>query len=193
MKLRFTDGHSSSSSRSSSIQPSFGNSRKVYSGGAASAFPAGSSSPTRRIAPFVLGGVALAFFPGVWLYGAYVYPYTHPYSFINRTNTTANPSGTNQTLPVTCLCAQYSACGCDESDDLSYLDTLVGNGSFAGLNSSLINVANVNNTRTLILNGTLPNGTDSASSSAIRSHQKVVEAGGFWVAAAMVGAMLWAL
>ena len=76
---------------------------------------------------------------------------------------------------------------------MSYLDTLIGNGSFAGLNSSLINVADLNNTKTIILNGTLPNGTDPASSSAIRSQQKVVEAGGFWVAAAMIAAMVWAL
>lgn len=127
------------------------------------------------------------------MYGAYVYPYTQSYHFINRTDTANNANGTNQTLPVTCLCAQYSACGCDEDDDLSYLDTFIGNGSVASLNSTLVNIANVNNTKTIVLNGTLPNGTNTESSSAVRSRQRAVEAGGFWVVGAIVGAMVWAL
>lgn len=50
-------------------------------------------------------------------------------------------------------------CGCDENDDQKYLNDLVGNGSYAALNKTLVTVSDVNGTRSLILNGTLPNGT----------------------------------
>jgi hypothetical protein len=53
----------------------------------------------------------------------------------------------------------YSVCGCEENDDPKYLNDLVGNGSYAALNKTLVTVSDVNNTRTLIINGTLPNGT----------------------------------
>lgn len=68
----------------------------------------------------------------------------------------------NQTKPVDCLCQQYSECGCDDQDNNSFLDDVIGNGSYASLNSSLIRVADVNGTSTIILNGTLPNGTTAA-------------------------------
>lgn len=35
----------------------------------------------------------------------------------------------------------------------------MGNGSYAALNKSLVTVSEVNGTRNLVLNGTLPNGT----------------------------------
>ena len=35
----------------------------------------------------------------------------------------------------------------------------MGNGSYAALNKSLVTVSQVNGTRNLVLNGTLPNGT----------------------------------
>ena len=70
-----------------------------------------------------------------------------------------NPNGTNSSLPVTCLCEEYSSCGCDENDDKKYLDDLVGNGSYDALNKTLVNVADINGTTTLVINGTLPNGT----------------------------------
>lgn len=184
--------------RSSGISPSFGRGGNKYAGGATIPFRAGSASPARRIAPFLLLGGALAFFPGLWLYGAYIYPYTNPYSFINRT-----ANALNETLPVTCLCAAYSACGCDEDNDSSYLDTIIGNGSFAALNRTLVNIANVNNTKTIVLNGTLPNGTDDTSStstsgsstptSAATSRQRMMEAGGFWVVGCIVVATVWVL
>ena len=59
------------------------------------------------------------------------------------------------------MCQEYSVCGCDENDDRDYPNDLVGNGSYAALNKTLIIVSEVNNTHTraLVLNGTLPNGT----------------------------------
>lgn len=60
---------------------------------------------------------------------------------------------------MTCLCAAYQECGCDDSGNTTFLDSLIGDGTYANLNLSLINVADVNGTSTILLNGTLPNGT----------------------------------
>lgn len=151
------------------------------------------------MAPYLLGGAALGFFPGLWLYGAYAYPYSHPYNYHNQTaaNST-NPNGTDESLPVQCLCQQYSACGCDDNDNSTFLDSLVGNGSAADMNSSLVQIAPVNGTKTLILNGTLPNDTtgdgvqtDSSSGNAISGasgfKQAVLENSGYWFMVATVG------
>ena len=136
--------------------------------------------------------VGAVIFPGIWLYGAYAYNYNHPYNFYNRTNTTASPNGSNQTLPVTCLCDTYSACGCDDNDNSTYLDSILGNGTAASQNSSLVHVGDVNGTKTIVLNGTLPNGTDTTSSSAA-SQRLLLETSGFWVVGAIVATTVWAL
>ena len=132
-----------------------------------------------------------------------MYPYNHDYSFHNRTNS-SQPKGQNETLPVTCLCQMYSACGCDNNTNTSYLDSLVGNGSAADENNTLIHIGNVNNTKTLIINGTLPNGTngtdtngtDDSSTSSTTSgavRQELLEYSGFWLVSAIVGATVWLL
>jgi hypothetical protein len=160
-------------------------------------------------------------YPGLWLYGAYAYPYHNPYTFRNRsarsnatsTSTssaaTATPTisrrdielwirqsgddstGVNETKPVTCLCANYAVCGCDDNGNATFLDSLIGDGSYANLNASLVQVADINGTSTIVLNGTLPNGTTSsggtedAFSGAIQS---MLQFSGYWVMVAMVGA-----
>jgi hypothetical protein len=66
----------------------------------------------------------------------------------------------NETKPVTCLCDATLVCGCDEPEDINaYLAQLIGTGDYASLNKSLVNVANINGTSTIIINGSLPNGT----------------------------------
>ena len=94
----------------------------------------------------------------------------------------------------------YSACGCDNNTNTTYLDTLVGNGSAADENSTLLHIGLVNGTKTLILNGTLPNGTndtdDTSSSSPSTSGavtQRILEYSGFWLVGAIVGATVWLL
>ncbi|KAI4216486.1 MAG: hypothetical protein LQ351_000975 [Letrouitia transgressa] len=100
-------------------------------------------------------------------------------SFRNATNTTQ--AGQNETLPVTCLCQQYNACGCDDNDDRSYLDSIIGNGSIAAMNSSLVHVGPVNGTKTIVLNGTLPNGTDTSSNTSTAARRLWLEASGIWM------------
>lgn len=68
-------------------------------------------------------------------------------------------TGQNETKPITCLCAQYLVCGCDDNGDVSFLNALIGDGDYNKLNKTLINVADINGTSTIIINGTLPNGT----------------------------------
>ena len=173
-------------SSSSATSPSYGGG-KYYGGGSPSAYRAGGRSPA-GIVPFALAGAALGIFPGLWLYGAYEYNYNHPYNYHNRTN------NQNGSLPVTCLCDKYSACGCDDNNNSTFLDSVVGNGS--DQNSTLYRIGNINGTRTLILNGTLENGTDnstnsgsSSSSNAVRS--VVLENAGFWLLGVIVGGTIW--
>ena len=181
-------------SSSSSISPSYGGGR-YFAGGSSTAYRSGSRSPS-GIVPFALLGASLAIFPGLWLYGAYEYSYDHPYSFHNASNA-SQPANQNETLPVTCLCQQYSACGCDNNDNSTYLGDLVGNGSAAAENSSLIHVGLVNGTKTIIINGTLPNGTDNSTSSSGQTNgatrNSLLENSGYWVMGATVGAMIWIL
>lgn len=136
-----------------------------------------------------LVGAALLVYPGIWLYGAYAYPYGSPYTFRNRTarrNRTATtssavPSATNvprgivadmvelvarqdlegeeQTKPVTCICGADQSCGCDDNDDPTFLATLIGDGDYSKLNKSLVNIADINGTSTIVIDGSLPNGT----------------------------------
>ena len=203
----------SCSSAGSVARPSYGGG-KYYGGGATSAYRAGGRSP-RGLLPVAIGlGAAAIIFPGIWLYGAYNYPYNRPYSFRNstrRANDTDDrlrrrQDDQNVTLPVTCLCVMYSACGCDENDDPSYLDSIIGDGS--NLNASLVHIGPVNGTETIALNGTLPNATDSESdtsgssassptsppptSSAVTT-QRILEMSGIWVLGGVVGAAVWLL
>jgi hypothetical protein len=184
-----------------------------YGGGATVPYTAGKRTPKGLIAaPLLVGGAALAIMPGLWLYSVYPYHYNNPYRFYNRTanrtNTNDNDrrslvhlvtrqsdqTGANETLPVICLCQENSVCGCDENDDPAYISDLVGNGSYAALNKTLVTVSDVNNTRTLVLNGTLPDGTtapggtddDSAAAHSIAKYS------GYWAMGLVVlyGVML---
>lgn len=210
-------GRGSSSSNSggstkqgSGVQPSYGGGR-YYGGGATSPYSAGRASPL-GITPFFLGASALVIFPGLWLYGAYAYPYHNPYTFYNRTahrNSTQNSTstrrdfdelmlevrqddatGVNQTKQVQCLCAAYAECGCDDNNNTTFLDSLIGDGNYSQLNHSLVSVVDYSNGTSIIaINGTLPNGTTTSggtesASAAIRS---IVQASGYWVMVALVG------
>ncbi|KAF1851586.1 uncharacterized protein K460DRAFT_401601 [Cucurbitaria berberidis CBS 394.84] len=138
---------------------------RYYGGGAAVPYSAGSRTPKGLIAGALIAPIAiLAIMPGIWLYNVYPYNYNNPYRFrnqsavANRTLSTRE-TGANETLPVKCLCQEFSVCGCDENEDQQYLTDLVGNGSYAALNKTLITVSDIDGIKTLVLNGTLPNGT----------------------------------
>ena len=188
-----SSGSSSGSSSSGSgakgsgsgVTPSYGGGR-FYGGGATTPYRSGSRSPL-GVAPLLFLAPALAF-GGLWAYGAYAYPYSHPYSFRNQSSNNT----TNTTLPVQCLCAQYSDCGCDDNNDTSYLSSLVGNGSASDMNSTLARVANVNGTQTLLINGTLPNGTTADGTTTTTSGaQAYAELSGWWMMVGIVTYTVW--
>lgn len=134
---------------------------RYYGGGAAVPYSSGKKSPKGLVAGALIGpALVLAIMPGIWLYSVYPYYYNNPYRFYNQSrNLTRRAEEPNTSLPVLCLCQEFQVCGCDENEDQSYLNDLVGNGSYAALNKTLITVSNINGTDTLVLNGSLPNGT----------------------------------
>jgi hypothetical protein len=141
-------------------------------------YRAGGISPL-GIAPFFLLGAGLAFWPGIWLYGAHMYPYYHPYSYYNRT------AAANQTRAVICGCDPYQPCGCDDSNNTAFIQDVVGDG--INYNKSVLAVGVYNGNTTLLLNGTLPNGTtapggedDADDESAAGGMRNLIEAIGFW-------------
>jgi len=151
-----SSGGSSSGGTRSGVSPSYGGSRgSYYGGGATTAYRSGGRTPLGLLPIGLLGVASLTFFAGAWLWPVYAYPYSHPYNFYNRT------ALQNQTKNVLCLCQQYSDCGCDDNDDQTFLNTVVGDGT--NLNSTLVRAAVVNGTQSIILNGTLPNGTSETS------------------------------
>jgi hypothetical protein len=113
-------------------------------------------------------------FPGLWLWSVYPY-HLNPYRFYNES------ARENQTLPVTCLCQEFSVCGCDNSDNATYLHSAIGNGRET-MNKTLLHVADVNDTRTLVINGTLPNGTTApGGTEGAAARQRVSTYSGYWV------------
>lgn len=144
-------------------------------------YKSGNKTPS-GIAAVVLVGTALAFWPGVWLASAYLYHYDNPYRYYNVS------SQANETRNIICGCAAYAVCGCDENNSTAYYQELIGNGSYASLNKTIVNVAEYQGNMTILINGTLPNGTtaaaaDSAAGDSLRS---MAEAAGFWPVISLV-------
>lgn len=98
-------------------------------------------------------------------------------------------------LPVICLCDPDLSCGCDDNGNSTYFDQFLGPGNTTN-NATLVTIQNVNSTDTVVLNGTLPNGTDDSddgtddTSGARMLH---VQAGGYTVMSAAMVASLWLL
>lgn len=136
-------------SSGSGPQPRIYGGGSYYPGGASSPYRSGSTAPG-GVKPAFIGAAGLGIFPGVWLYGAYAYHYPGLYYYHNHT------SNQNETKPVECLCSKYSECGCDSNNETDYVSSVANNNTVA-------RVANVNDKSTLVINGTLPNGTTAAS------------------------------
>jgi len=149
-------GTSGGSAPKSGVRPTYGGG-SVYGGGSTSAYRSGGRTPLGLLPLAILPIAAIGFFAGAWLWPVYPYPYSHPYNFHNQT------ANQNQTKNVLCLCQEYTDCGCDDNTNSTFLDPIIGNGNPNQFNQSLVRVAKVNGTDTIILNGTLPNGTSDTS------------------------------
>lgn len=122
-----------------------------YGGGATTPFTSGLTSPSGLIPTFLTLGAISLLFSGAWLYsGVYGYSYENPVQYENAT------SSANVSLPVVCLCQEYAVCGCDENHEQAYVQAMVGNASEESAVSRLVVV---DGAQTLLLNGTLDNGT----------------------------------
>ncbi|KIX07501.1 uncharacterized protein Z518_02154 [Rhinocladiella mackenziei CBS 650.93] len=163
-----------------------------YTGGAVVPYTAGARSPTRGIAPYAFPVAALAFFPGIWLYGTvWAYPYGIPYHWVH--------DGQNRTSNVTCLCQQYQVCGCDPTDNSTFLNEVVSNGTGQPVNSSLVRTVDYGNgTTATYINGSLANGTtadggtDPSNESQISAGMRLAMSyGGYWVMVATVAMGTW--
>ena len=175
-------GSRGSSSAGTGTPRSYGGGSR-YAGGAATPYRAGGTpSGWRGPAPLLLGVGALALFPGLWLYGAYSYRYNddNPVTYYNET------SGQNETRRVQCLCAENADCGCDDTQDQSYLNEVANDKAVSSVRNN-----------TLYINGTLEEGTTApgtASSAATGSlTQKLMEASGYWPVVAGVAYTMWFL
>lgn len=101
-----------------------------------------------------LSGRAVAFWPGLWVLPVFMYgPYSYHHSYYNRT------SRKDEERDIICGCAQYSVCMCDDVDDEDFWDDLIGDGDYSKLNKSVVQVSEVKGKTTILINGTLPNGT----------------------------------
>jgi hypothetical protein len=176
---RGTSSSSSGSSVGGSTRTGSGPERpyvmgRYYGGGAAVPYPAGSRTPRGLKAGAPITPLAArAIMPGLWLYSVYPYYYHDPYRIFNRSATNIHSNhrdfvnirvrqetqGANETLPVICLCQNFQVCACNENSNQQYINELVGDGSYGGLNKSLVIVSSVDGIKTLVLNGSLPNGT----------------------------------
>lgn len=170
-------------------QPAFGGGR-YYGGGASVPYKAGSRSPSGISPGPLLLGAGLGFWSAHWLYGAYHYPYQTQYWYHNRT------TDKNETKPVGCLCDPYQECGCDDNGNQTYFQEVIGDGSYANLNKSLVDVGPVNGTDTILINGTLPNGTtapggDEDPFSAAAGMQSIARAAGWWPVVTTVIALVY--
>lgn len=84
----------------------------------------------------------------------------------------------------------YAVCGCDDNGNTTFLDTIIGDGTYSALNQTLVDVADINGTSTIVLNGTLPNGT-TASGGTEDAYSAAIKLGqlhGYWVMVAIVAA-----
>lgn len=206
--------------RGSGVRPSYGGGA-YYGGGSKTPFRAGTRSPLGLV-PFLMPlAVVLIIFPGPWLYDVHGYRYNEPYYYRNRTRVLEeeedddnldkrslfarqdnSSEGVVERVPVLCLCQDYSVCGCDDNTDQAYLQSILPNDTAQPqLNESLIRISDVNGTRTIVLNGTLPNGTTAsggtedpeatATTTSAGIRRAVMENGGWWVMGAVVGWMVW--
>ena len=99
---------------------------------------------------------------------------------------------------VTCLCQRYQVCGCDPTDNATFVNQVVNNGTSQPVNTSTVRYETFpDGTEAAYINGSLPNGTtasggtDPNNASEISGAMKAAQYGGYAVmAAAVLGSVL---
>ncbi|KAE8146027.1 hypothetical protein BDV25DRAFT_58044 [Aspergillus avenaceus] len=179
-----SSSNSGGATRSGSGPPPAYGGGVYYAGGARSPYTSGSVSPLGIMPSGVLPVAALAFFPGLWLYMVYAYSYNNPYYYVDQA------THGNTSIPVVCLCEAYMVCGCDNNNNTTYYESLF-NGT-QPTNSNVVRIVEVNGTRAVYINGTLPNGTTVADESAPScAVQIAIQTSGYWLMIALVANTVW--
>ncbi|KAI1328903.1 hypothetical protein F5Y16DRAFT_137365 [Xylariaceae sp. FL0255] len=170
----------------SGARPAYGGGT-YYGGGATIPYAAGSRSHSGIVpALFVGAAIGTIAFIGFELTEAYFYPFTHQYYYHNAT------TNQNETKPVTCICSAYNPCGCDDNGNATYFNSIIGDGSYANLNKSLVDVAPNKTTgnETIYINGVLPNGTTAAGGTeSPNAADALVQSLGWWPVLGTAAAM----
>lgn len=172
--------------RGSGIQPSYGGG-SYYAGGARVPYLSGGLSPG-GISPYLLPATAGGFFGGLWAHSLYdhsmyAYPYSESYHYVDHIH------HQEKSVPVVCVCQEYSECSCDSNNNSAYYDSLF-NGT-QPRHTSDVQVVNMNGTETIYVNGTLANGTTAAASAASTTRMPALHLSGYLVTVALVVAAVW--
>lgn len=94
-------------------------------------------------------------------------------------------------MNVICYCDEYSECGCDNNNNSTYLNDIIGD---PPKNSSVVTIVQNGTNETAYINGTLANGTTSADPNASGAASLLAMPWkGAWPVAVLVSAMMYAL
>ncbi|PGG98798.1 hypothetical protein GX51_06594 [Blastomyces parvus] len=180
------------SSRSGSGTPRAFGGGGYYPGGAAVPYTSGKASK-KGLLPFAfIPLAALAFFPGLWLWGAHAYHIGH-YNYRN----TSVPNANETKIPIECLCQRFQVCGCEKNDNAPYIDQLLKEKDEHGMPTNTTTVRVVpkdDGSTTIYVNGSLANGTTNPDPSIAESQTNGVpivapalsKLCGYWVMASLV-------
>ncbi|EEA18823.1 conserved glycine-rich protein [Talaromyces marneffei ATCC 18224] len=191
-----TGSTSSSSNAGGASRAGPGSSRpygggNYYAGGAATPYAAGSRSSS-GITPYLFAGGALGLAAvAAWHYPfAYAYPYGAPYYYHTPINHDNQNNTANYTMNVICYCEQYSECGCDDNNNSTFLNELIGD---PPQNSSVVTIIQNGTHETAYVNGTLANGTTSADPTISGASILALPWKGAWPVVVLVTGMMYAL
>lgn len=136
-----------------------------YTGGGSSPYAVGKTAPTRSGMGVPVLVPVYGYYPGFWYYPypLWYYPYNDPWQFQNQT------TNVNETIKVICVAQQYQESTCDAVTDPGFVSIIMGNGAWNGWNNTMATVQFINNTKTVVLNGTTANGTDVVTSWGVSS------------------------
>lgn len=93
-------------------------------------------------------------------------------------------------MNVICYCEQYSECGCDDNNNSTFMNELIGD---PPKNSSAVNIIQNGTHETAYVNGTLANGTTSADPSVSGASILSLPWRGTWPVVVVVTGMMYAL
>lgn len=178
-------GGGSGGSGGGGARPSPPRYNNVYAGGVSRPYNAGGRSP-KGILPYVLPlAIAGGLLGGIWLGQVYAYSWNNPIRYRNPL------TDEEEEIPVICLCDEERPCGCDENLDDEYVDLVVAEA--LANNTEVAAIEEVEGEMTLVINGTLPEGTEDSGEEEGAAMRINVGKKGVLAMAAVLGGMMAAM